>query len=84
MWSMLSIIKPALMFMLHPHVYYLFTLHLSQGHHVVFICPDIIFQILLPCSRHMMSYHVTCHMTAMSRATSSSKKKSKKRKKKAK
>ena len=30
------------------------------------ICPNIIFQILLPCSRPMTSHHVTCHVTAMS------------------
>ena len=30
------------------------------------MCPDIIFQILLPCSRPMTSHHVTCHVTAMS------------------
>ena len=36
------------------------------------ICPDIIFQILLPCSRPMISHHVTCHVTSMSHASSSS------------
>jgi len=51
--------------MLLPHV------HLTQGHHVYSICPNIIFQILLPCSRSMMSHHVTCHVTAMSHASSS-------------
>ena len=35
---------------------------LTQGHHVVYICPDIIFQILLLCSRPMMScdYDIMC------------------------
>jgi len=41
---------------------------LTQGHHMYTMCPDIIFQILLPCSRPMMSHHVTYHVTAMSRA----------------
>ena len=47
----------------------------TQGHHVVYMCPDIIFQILPPCSRPMMSHHVTCHMTAVSHASLSSKRK---------
>ena len=46
--------------------------HLTQGHHVYTMCPDIIFQILLSCSRPMMSHHVTCYVTAMSHASSSS------------
>jgi len=41
---------------------------LTQGHHVVYICSDIIFQILLPCFRPMMSHHVTCHVIAVSHA----------------
>jgi len=41
----------------------------TQGHHVVYMCPDIIFQILLLCSRPMMSHHVTCHVTVMSCAS---------------
>ena len=36
------------------------------------MCSDDIFQILLSSSRPMMSHHVTCHVTAMSRASSSS------------
>ena len=84
MLSMLSIIKPALISMLHPHVHYSSVLHLPQGHYITSICPDIIFQILLPYSRYIMSHHVTCHMTAISCTTSLSKKKSKKRKKKVK
>ena len=39
---------------------------LTQGHHVVYMCPDVIFQILLLHSRPMTSHHVTCHVTAMS------------------
>jgi len=46
------------------------TSYFIQGHHVYTICPDIIFQILLPCSRPIMSHHVTCHVTAMSHASS--------------
>ena len=43
---------------------------LTQGHYVVYICSDIIFQILLLHSRPMMSHHVTYHMTVMSCASS--------------
>ena len=57
------------------------TLCLTQGHYVYTICPDIIFQILLSCSRSMMSHHVTCHVTAMSHASSLSIKKKKKKEK---
>ena len=48
------------------------TLFPTQGHHVVYMCPDVIFQILLLCSRPMTSHHVICHVTAMSCASSSS------------
>ena len=41
---------------------------LTQGHHVYSMCLDIIFQTLLPCSRLMMSHHVICHVTSLSRA----------------
>ena len=34
----------------------------TQGHYVVYICPDVIFQILPPCSRPMTSHHMTSHM----------------------
>jgi len=34
------------------------------------MCPDVIFQILLPCSRPIILHHVTCHVTAMSHASS--------------
>ena len=44
---------------------------LTQGYHVIYMCPDVIFQILLLCSRPMTSHHVTCHVTAMSHASSS-------------
>jgi len=40
----------------------------TQDYYVVYICPDVIFWILPPYSRPMMSYHVT----AMSHASSSS------------
>ena len=39
---------------------------LTQGYYVVYMCPDIIFQILVPCSRPMTSHHVTCHVTVVS------------------
>ena len=42
------------------------TSFLTQGHYVVYICPDIIFQILLLCSRPMTSHHMTCHVTVVS------------------
>ena len=41
---------------------------LTQDHYVVYICPNIIFQILLLCSRPMMLHHVTCHVSAVSHA----------------
>ena len=44
----------------------------TQGYHVVYMCPDIIFQIFPLCSRLMTSHHVTCHVTVMSCASSSS------------
>ena len=50
---------------------------LTQDYHVTFMYLDIIFQILLPCSRPIMSHHVTCHVTAMSCASSFSKRKTK-------
>ena len=49
----------------------------TQGHHIVYICPDIIFQILPPYSRPMTLHHVICHVTAVSRASLSSKRKRK-------
>ena len=52
---------------------------LTQGHYVIYMCPDVIFQILLPYSRPVMSYHVTCHVTVMSHASSSSLKRKRKR-----
>ena len=60
MWSVLTIIKPVLMSILY----------FTQDHYVVYMCPDVIFQILLLCSRPMMSHHVTCHVTTMSCASS--------------
>jgi len=52
-----------------------------QGHHVVYMCPDIIFQILLSHSRPMILHHVTYHVTAVSHASPSSKRKIKETKK---
>ena len=45
------------------------------------MCPNVIFQILPPCSRPMMSHHVICHVTVMSRASSLSKIKIKEKRK---
>jgi len=53
----------------------------TQDHHVVYICPDIIFQILPPCSRPMTSPHVTCHVTVVSHVSSLSKRKIKEKRK---
>ena len=53
----------------------------TQGHHVIYMCSDVIFQILPPCSRLMISHHVTCHVTAVSRASSLSKRKIKEKRK---
>ena len=39
---------------------------LTQGHHVYSICPNVIFQTILPCSRLVTSHHVTCHMPSSS------------------
>ena len=55
------------------------TSYLTQGYYVASMCSDIIFQILLPCFRPMMSHHVTCHVTEISCASSSSKRKSKRK-----
>ena len=55
---------------------------LTQGHYVIYIYPDVIFQILLLCSRPMTSHHVTCHVTVMSCASSLSLKRKRKRKRK--
>ena len=39
---------------------------LTQGHHVYSICPNVIFQTILPCSRLVTSHHVTCHVPSSS------------------
>jgi len=65
----------------HPCFILISALCFTQGYHMYTICPDIIFQILLLCSRPMISHHVTCHVTAMSYVSLSSKKKSKREKK---
>ena len=51
--------------MLHPHVH---LISYSRPPYSIYIYPDIIFQILLLCSRPMMSQHVTCNVTVMSYA----------------
>ena len=49
----------------------------TQGHHIVYMCPDVIFQIFPPCSRPIILHHVTCHVTAVSHASLLSKRKEK-------
>ena len=61
---MLLIIKPTYC----PCYNLISTLFPTQGHHVVYMCSDIIFQILLLYFRPMISYHVTYHVTAVSYA----------------
>ena len=56
-WSVLLIIMPALMFILHSHVYLMFYSRPSYCIYVLY--SDIIFQILPSCSRPMTSCHVT-------------------------
>ena len=53
----------------------------TQGYYVVYMYPDVIFQILSPCSKPMMSHHVICHVTVVSRASSLSKRKKKRKEK---
>jgi len=53
----------------------------TQGHYVVYIYSDIIFQIFPPCSKPMTSYHVTCHVTAVSCASLLFKRKEKEKEK---
>ena len=53
----------------------------TQGHHIISMCPNIIFQTLPLCSRLMTSYHVTCHVTSISHASPSSKRKRKEKEK---
>jgi len=45
------------------------------------MCPNIIFQILLPCSGPITSHHVTCHVTVVLYASLSSKRKIKEKEK---
>ena len=52
-----------------------------QGYHVVYMYPDVIFQIFPPCSRPMTSHHVICHVTAVSCASLLSKRKVKEKEK---
>ena len=48
-----------------PYVY-TSSSYLLQGYHVIYIYPDVIFQVLPPCFGPMMSHHVTCHVTSLS------------------
>ena len=57
-----------------PIVHTLF-LCLSQGYHVYSMCPNVIFQILLPPFRPMTSHYVISHVTSTSRALLPSKRK---------
>ena len=43
-------------------------LFLTQGYYIVYMWPDIIFQVLLLHSRPIMSHDVTYHVTVVSRA----------------
>ena len=70
---------------LESYLYYYRLVHATISYlpHILLkttMCPEIIFQILLPCSRPMMSHHVTCHVTVMSRAPLSLIKRKRKRK----
>ena len=49
----------------------------TQGYHIVYMCPDVIFQIFPPYFGPMTSYHVTCHVTTLSCASLLSKRKEK-------
>ena len=53
----------------------------TQGHHIVYMCSDVIFQIFPPCFGPMTSHHVTCHVTAVLHASLSSKRKVKEKEK---
>ena len=62
------------MSILHPHIC---LISYSRPPCCIYIPSDIIFQIVLLCSRPMTSHHVTCHVTVISRASSLSLKKEK-------
>ena len=74
MWSVLTIIKPALMSILYS---YICLISYSRPLCCIYIYPDIIFQIFLPYSKPMISRHVTCYMTAVLHVSSLSKRKRK-------
>ena len=57
-------------------------LFLTQGHYVVYMWPDIIFQVFLLHSRPIMLRDVTYHVTVVSHAFFIVQKKSKRKKKK--
>ena len=56
----------------YPNVHAPFS-YLPHIHLKAILYPDVIFQILLHCSRPIMLHHVTDHVTSMSCASSSSK-----------
>ena len=49
----------------------------TQGYYVMYMYPNVIFQILPLCSRLMTSHHVTCHVTVVLHASLLFKKKRK-------
>ena len=77
-WSMLLIIKPAFISMLHSYIYLISPLR-PLGY---ILYSNIIFQIFPLCSRPMTSYYVTYKVTVISCASLSSKKLKEKKKKK--
>ena len=64
-WSMLLIFTPALMSIFHPYICFMSTLRLLD----YILCPDLIFQIFLLCSRPMTSHYVICQVTIISHAS---------------
>ena len=55
----------------------MFASFLTQGYYMYIICPDVIFQTLLLCSKLMTSHNVTCHVTSISCASPLSERKRK-------
>jgi len=57
---------PTLMFMPCPHVYYSSTMHLPQGQHVVYMCPDIIlFNLHHTCMHHVYTMRNPCSLMSL-------------------
>ena len=56
-------------------------LFLTQGHYIIYMWPDIIFQVLLLHSRPIMSHDVTYHVTVVSHTFFIVQKKSKRKEK---